>query len=76
MKFFYNQMNFFCTKMKIFRTKMKFVCNKIKFFVPIFPTNYHHKKQTHKEIGDVIALKVKQTNKAKNIFNQKFKNKW
>ena len=54
---------------------MKFVCNKIKFFVPIFPTNYHHKKQTHKEIGDVIALKVKQTNKAKNIFNQKFKNK-
>ena len=33
-----------------------------------FPTNYHHKKQTHKQTDDVIALQVKQTNKAIKYF--------
>ena len=34
-----------------------------------FPTNHHHKKQTHKQTDDVITLQVKQTNTAK-IFKQ------
>ena len=34
-------------------------------------SNYHHRKQTHKQTGDVIALQVKQTNKAKKYFQSK-----
>ena len=36
-----------------------------------FPTNYHYKKQTHKQTDDVIALRVKQTNKSKTYFQTK-----
>ena len=39
-------------------------------------SNYHHRKQTHKQTGDVIALQVKQTNKAKKILNKTFRNKF
>ena len=34
-------------------------------------SNYHHRKQAHKQTGDVIALQVKQTNKAKKYFKSK-----